>query len=100
MRTRTLAFCATCTWGTTRARWIITRHTVGSFQTMLMSPNGLPTFASAEAKRRSHEAKPVVRSLDVVCGLCLGAHGCSCAARQCFDGPDSPRQESTGSSAG
>jgi hypothetical protein len=28
-----------------------------------------------------------VCSLDVDCGLCLGAHGCSRAARQCFEGP-------------
>ena len=57
MRTGTLPFCATCISEITRARWSITKRTAGSFRTTPTSPNGLPTFATAEASRRSSEPR-------------------------------------------
>ena len=43
--------------GLPRARWSTTRRTAGSFRTTPRSPNGSPTFATAEANRRSDEPK-------------------------------------------
>jgi hypothetical protein len=76
--------------GDTSARWSITRRTAGSFRTTPRSSNGLPTFATAEAKRRSDEAERIARMLLAV--LCLGAHGCSRAARQGFAGQNQTKQ--------
>src|SRR5207244_4325594 len=61
MRIETLPFCATYISGITSARWSITKHTADSFRMTPKSSNGLPTFATAETERRSHEGRLAAR---------------------------------------
>src|SRR5262245_54417418 len=57
MPTGTLPFSATCTSAIPSARSSIMKRTAGLPRTTTKSPNGLPTFVTTEANRRSTEAK-------------------------------------------